>query len=173
MKSPKNYRISLGILWLSILSFFLTSCNRLKDPLYVGTWQHEDKIDIGGLILSTTRTLILTETTYEEIYIIKRENSDFILSILGIKGDLLVNGPAVAFSLKEIGTCVKDASQNCTDQVVFYGPGTQYYADNIQYFTLTINGNFEADENFLRLSRDLNADGDTDDIGEYIEFERG
>ena len=173
MNKLNRHSSLLSLMILLLISVFIPSCDRLnKDPLFIGTWQHKDIVDTGDLVFNTTRTLILTKTTYEEIYMLQRYNSDAVLSIIGFKGGLSTKGSEMTFNLEEIGTCVKDASQNCTDQVVFYGQGTQYYIDNIQYFRLIIEGEYEADENYLQLKRDTNGDGDMEDNGESIEFQR-
>lgn len=173
MNRIKRQSSLLSLRIILLISVIIPSCDKInKDTLYIGTWQHKDVVDTGDLVFNTTRTLILTRTTYEEIYMLQRYNSDVVLSIIGFKGELSVKGTEMTFSLMEIGTCVKDASQNCTDQVIFHGRGTQYYNDNIQYFRLTIKGEYEADENVLQLKRDTNGDGDMEDNGESIEFQR-
>jgi hypothetical protein len=78
----------------------------------------------------------------------------------------------MTFTLKELGECARDAEDKCTSDVKWYGPGTQFYTDNIKLFQLTVVAEFEADENYLRLVRDYNGDGDTEDKGEDIEFRR-
>ncbi len=156
-----------------VLPLLSPSCKSIKeDPLYLGTWQFKDKIQSGDLVFNTTRTLTLTRHSYEETYIIQRDNSSTISAVYGTKGDLLVSHSVMTFILKEIGTCIKDASDKCTSAVQFFGPGTQFYTDNIQYYKSAVVGDFEADENNLWLTRDSNGDGDTEDSGENIEFTR-
>ena len=92
--------------------------------------------------------------------------------ILGKKGALTLTRSGLAFSIKELGTCLRDASDICTGNVEWYGEGSQYWAENISLYQLHFPGNLEADETTLWLSRDMNTDGDTDDAGEEIIFER-
>ena len=172
MKTIINSFASIPRILIILVSLLMTSCEALKeDPLYAGTWEFKDKIYSGELTFNTTRTLLLTKNTYQEVYVIQPDNSSSISTILGLKGDLSVSGSEMTFSLKEIGACVKDAQEKCTSSVQWYGSGTQYYNDNIQYFKLTVKGDFEVDEDYLWIIRDTNGDGDTEDAGEDIEFE--
>jgi len=173
MRKITNNRILILISTIIILPVIIPYCESLKeDPAYVATWEYKDKLYAGELTYNTTRTLALTKTTYEEVYVIQRDNSSTVVTILGLKGDMTVNGNKMTFNLKELGACIKDAQDKCTSGVRWYGPGTQYYTDNIQYFRQTIVAEFEADEDYLWLVRDTNGDGDTEDTGEDIEFER-
>lgn len=161
-----------SIVLLCIFSILIPSCEIFKDPLYVGTWQRIESIDTGDLVFNTTRTLVLTQKSYEEEYLIQRAGSDVISAILGQKGTLSVKGSRMTFSLKELGTCITDSEDKCTPEVEWYGKGTSYYEDNIQYFRQTITGEFEAGEETLILKRDNNGDGDMEDVGEDLEFTR-
>lgn len=173
MKTIKNYGSLIGLTVLLIVSSIIPSCESLKeDPAYAATWEYKDKLYAGELTYNTTRTLTLTKTTYMEVYVIQRDNSSAVVTILGLKGDVSVKDNKMTFTLKELGACVKDAQDKCTSSVQWYGPGTQYYTDNIQYFRQTIVAEFEADEDYLWLVRDTNSDGDTEDTGEDIEFDR-
>lgn len=142
------------------------------DPLYVGTWQYNETKSSDDLVYNTTRTLKLTKRSYEEIYIIKRQNAGTISAIYGMKGNLNASHSCYIFSLKELGTCVRDELEMCIEEVIFYGPGTSYYEENIKYYEIEVKCEIEADESNLLLIRDLNNDGDTDDHGENIEFVR-
>jgi hypothetical protein len=56
--------------------------------------------------------------------------------------------------------------------VEWFDKGTPTYNDYIQYIRESFTAEFEADQDYLRLIRDMNNDGDTEDTGEDIEFER-
>jgi hypothetical protein len=71
-----------------------------------------------------------------------------------------------------VGECVKNAQQNCTTAIQWFAKGSAIYNNYIQYLRETVTGEFEVDEDWLWLVRDRNNDGDTDDNGEDIEFER-
>jgi hypothetical protein len=169
-----KYYISLFyLLILFVFSLFLKSCQILKDdPLYVGTWQFKERIITNDLTYSTTRTLILTRTTYEEVFVIQRENSGLVSGIFGTKGKLAFSRLYMTFKLEGLGTCVRDASDACTEDIEWFGDGTRYWSDNFQYFEISVKGEFEADELSLRLKRDLNNDHDLEDTGEDVEFTR-
>jgi len=161
------------LLILLLIYFLVTSCENLKnDHQYVGTWQFEEKISTGDLVFNTTRTLKLTKNTYEETYLIQRENSGSASAIIGTSGDLFLAHSNMTFDLKELGTCLVDASGLCTGSVQWYGQGNQYWTDNIPYFRLKVVGEFQADEATLLLTRDLNNDGDIEDTGEDVVFDR-
>jgi len=161
------------MLIITLLSLTMTTCDRLKDnPLYVGTWQNKDKVYVGDVTYNTTTTLTLTESTFQEIYVMQRDNSSTITTILGLKGSLEVNGSEMTFKLNAVGECVKDGLNQCTSEVQWFAKGTATYNTYIQYLQETIEGEFEADEDYLWLVRDRNNDGDTEDAGENIEFER-
>ena len=157
---------------LFFIFIIIPSCDTQDDPLYVGSWQFENQIITNDLVYNTTRTLILTRTTYEEVYIIRRENSGLISGIIGTKGKLAFSRYYMVFKLEELGTCVRDQSDACTEEVDWFGEGTQYWTDNFPYFKLTVKGEFDADELSLRLKRDLNNDHDIEDTGEDVEFNR-
>jgi hypothetical protein len=166
-------RIHYNLPFLLLILFCNFSCQSFKDdPLFVGTWQYKAVVMTDNLVFNTTRTLTLTKQTYEETYVIERQDDETISAIIGLKGDLLISHSDLTFMLKELGTCVKDLSDRCTDEVDWYGQSTQYWTDNIRYFRQQVKGDFEADDTTLRLRRDMNNDGDNDDSGEDIEFER-
>lgn len=161
-----------SLVFLFLLAGLIPSCEIFRDPLYIGTWQRTETIDTGELVFNTTRTLTLTQKSYEEVYVIQRAGSDAISAILGQKGSLSVKGSKMTFKLKELGTCITDSDDKCTPEVQWFGEGTLYYEDNIQFFRQTITGEFEAGEEILILLRDNNGDGDTEDTGESLEFTR-
>ena len=151
----------------------IPSCDWLReDPLYVGTWQNTDKIYVGDITYNATTTLKLTESTFEEVYILKRDNSSGVSSLLGMMGNLDVKGDEMTFRLTAVGECVKDNQQNCTSAVEWFQKGSATYNTFLQYLKETVKGEFEADEDYLWLVRDRNQDGDTYDSGEDVEFER-
>jgi len=160
----------------SILIFFMSliipSCESFKkDPEFVGTWQFSEKINSDNLVFNTTRTIILTKNSYEETYTIQRENAAVISVILGTRGNIALTHSTLIFELKELGTCTLDESEICTGNVQWFGEGTRYWTDNIIYFKKTITGVFEVIGTTLRLTRDLNLDGDYEDTGEDVTFE--
>jgi len=171
-----NKLINGPILSLFLILFIFTiltiSCESLKkDPGYIGTWQFTEQVTADDLVYNTTRTLILTKNTYEETYIIQRENSGTISAIIGTRGSLGLSHTNLIFTLEEIGTCALDESEACTGDVQWYREGTQYWLDNIPYFEKKVAGEYEVSETTLRLTRDLNDDGDIEDTGEDITFE--
>lgn len=164
------------LLFFCIISSFLlqifTSCESLKkDPEFIGTWQFSEKITSDDLVFNTTRTIILTKNSYEETYTIQRENVAVISAILGTRGNIAINHSTLIFELKELGTCTLNESEICTGSVQWFGEGTRYWTDNIIYFKKTITGVFEVIGATLRLTRDLNLDGDYEDTGEDVTFE--
>lgn len=162
-----------NLLFFFLIPVVIPSCQSLKDKtLFTGTWQHKDVVTADELVFNTTRTLTLTKKTYEETYVIERADEGTISGIIGTKGDLVLSHSNITFLLKELGTCVLDATDRCTNNVQWYGEASQYWTDNIPYFKISVKGDFEADETTLWLKRDLNNDGDFDDTGEDIEFER-
>lgn len=160
----------LVLVCLSILILF--SCESKDDPPYVGSWRSSGQVITSEIVYNTTRTLILTRSTYEEIYLIQRENQGIIAGILGTKGKLAFSRYYMVFRLGELGTCVRDQSDACTEAVQWFGEGTQYWIDNSPYYESTVKGEYKVDGTTLYLKRDLNNDNDTDDTGEDIEFER-
>jgi hypothetical protein len=158
-------------LLLSVL-LLMASCEKNKDPLYVGTWEYKTKIYAGDLTFNTTRTLILTKNTYQEVYLIQLDNSTTISAILGTRGDLTVKGNKMTFKMNAVGECIKDTENKCTSDVEWFDRGSPTYNDYIQYIRESFTAEFAADENYLWLMRDMNNDGDTEDAGEDIEFER-
>ena len=162
-----------SVLTILLISVLMTDCEWFKeDPLYVGTWQYKDKVYAGELTYNTTTTLKLTESTFEEIYLIQRDNSSAVVTLLGLKGSLKVSGNEMTFTLNSVGDCVEDAQDNCTSSVEWFAKGTTTYNNYIQYIKETVTGEFEADEDYLWLVRDKNKDGDTEDTGEDIDFDR-
>jgi hypothetical protein len=161
--------------WSAIAAFFIVflipSCENLKnDPEYIGKWQMSEIITADENVYSNTRTLVLTKKTYEEVYVIKRENSTLITAIIGTAGTLVTSHSNLIFNLEELGTCVLDEQDVCTDVVQWFGPGSGYYTENIEYFETKVAGEFEIVGNTLRLLRDLNNDGDLEDTGEDVTF---
>ncbi len=161
------------ILFFLLIPLLISSCLDQKDQdLYVGNWQYNQTITSGDVVYNTTRTLQLTKSTYEETYVIMREASGTISGIIGTRGSLSLSHSSLVFELKELGTCERDSVDACTSTVLWYGQGSQYWTDNVQYFGLVVKGDFHADETTLTLKRDLNNDGDTDDVGEDVVFTR-
>jgi hypothetical protein len=160
------------LLVASSFIMLITSCELLKkDPVYEGTWQFTENITADNIIYNTIRTLKLTRNIYEETYVIKRENSATISAIIGTRGSLGLTHTNLVFTLEELGSCELDESEMCTGNVQWYGDGTQYWLDNIPYFSVKVAGEFEVDETTLWLKRDLNKDGDIEDAGEDITFQ--
>lgn len=170
-KSEKT-ALYFALLKLCFLSFLFFSCENQKDPLYVGTWQFNETINTDNLVFNTIRTLTLTRKSYEETFLVERENSGPVSEIIGTSGDLVTTHSGMVFYLKELGTCIRDELDICTGDVQWFAEGSGYWTDNIIFFKLIIPGDFEAEESTLWLTRDLNTDGDTDDAGEDILFER-
>jgi len=165
--------LPIHLILIIFISLLFSSCEALrKDPEFIGTWQFSEKITSDDLVFNTTRTLILTENSYEETYIIQRENSALISSIIGTKGTLVMARSNLIFELKELGSCALNESEICTGNVQWYGEGTKYWTDNIVYFKKTVTGVFEVIGTTLRLTRDLNRDRDYEDTGEDITFEK-
>lgn len=163
-----------GAMLLCIAAIFsLPSCDwSREDPPWIGKWQYKDKKYVGDITYNTTTTLTLTESSFEEVYIIKRDNSSEITSLLGLKGSLSVRNNIMTFTLSAVGECVEDAQQKCTTTIEWFPKGSATYNTYMQYLKETVTGEFEADENWLWLVRDRNKDGDTEDDGEDVEFER-
>jgi hypothetical protein len=158
-----------------LVVLILLSCGseEEEDALhYPGTWQFKDKIYSGELVFNTTRTLILTRTTYQEIYVVQRDNSSDVMTLLGLKGDISVNGNFMTFQLSAIGECVKDNTEQCTSAVQWFQKGSSTYNSYLQFVREQFTSEFYADEDSLWLIRDMNNDSDTDDPGEDIEFLR-
>jgi hypothetical protein len=167
-----NNRILPSSILIIFIILLIQSCEKLgQDPDYVGTWQFSEKITADDLVYNTTRTIILTKNTYDETYIIKRENSTLISASIGTRGNLKITHSTMIFELKELGTCALDESEICTGDILWYGEGTQYWIDNIPYFEKIVTGVYEVTGNTLRLTRDLNCDGDYKDTGEDVTFE--
>ncbi len=162
----------LLLLIVTSAALLFTSCESWKkDPRFIGDWQFIEKITADNLVYNTTRTIKLTKNTYEETYVIQRENSAAISAIIGTRGDLGLTHTNLIFTLEEIGTCALDESEACTEDVLWYGAGTQYWTNNISFFERSVVGEYEIIENTLWLIRDLNNDGDSEDAGEDVRFE--
>jgi hypothetical protein len=171
----KNRYLTLrGAMLLCIAAIVsLPSCDWFsEDPLWIGKWQYKDKIYVGDITYNTTTTLTLNESSFEEVYIITRDNSSEITSLLGLKGSLSVKNDIMTFTLSAVGECVEDAQQKCTSVIEWFPKGSATYNTYMQYLKETVTGEFEAEEDWLWLVRDRNKDGDTEDDGEDIEFER-
>jgi len=168
-----KYPALVVMTFISLIALIIPSCESLRrDPEFIGIWQFSEKITSDDLVFNTTRTLILTENSYEETYTIQRESSAVISSIIGTKGTLEMGRSNLVFELKELGTCTLNESEICTGNVQWFGDGTKYWTDNIVYFKKTVTGVFEVTGTTLRLTRDLNRDGDYGDTGEDVTFEK-
>ena len=164
--------LPLYLILILFISLLIPSCDSLnKDPEFIGTWKFTEKITSNDLVFNTTRTLILTKNSYEEIYTIQRENSAVISSIIGTRGNIAMTHSTLVFELKELGTCALNESEICTGDVQWFGEGTRFWTDNIVYFKKIVPGVFEVTGTTLRLTRDLNRDGDYEDTGEDVIFE--
>ncbi len=174
MRKNKYFlKIILVALIIAASAFIIHSCRGLKDEdLYIGNWQYTRDVTADDMFYITIRTLQLTKTTYEETYEIRRQISGTTSAIIGTRGSLGKSRNNVIFELKELGTCARDSIDGCTSSVLWFGEGTQYWTDNVEFFGLLIKGDLKADETTLTLSRDLNNDGDTSDDGEYVIFTR-
>jgi hypothetical protein len=173
MKTKITYRFAGKTMMITLAVLMTVTCDRVKDdPYYAGTWEYKDNVYVGEFTYNSTRTLGLTATTFEEIYVMQRDNSATIATILGLKGNLEVNGSEMTFKLNAVGECVKDGQNQCTSTVEWFAKGTATYNTYIQYLRETIMGEFEASEDYLWLVRDSNNDGDTEDTGEDIYFDR-
>lgn len=151
--------------------FIILSCKDLnKDYEYIGTWQYNEKITSNEIVYNTSRTIKLTKDSYEETYLIQRENPGTISAITGTRGIITINHSNITFHLRDLGKCITDGSGFCTQEVEWFGQGTDYFSNNIKYFKEEVSGEFEVTGNSMRLIRDLNNDGDTDDIGEDVTF---
>jgi len=176
MPSKKNRIVKFPVWFIPIviLCFLLIihSCESLKkDPEFIGTWEFTKKITSDEITYNTTRTIILTKNTWEETYVIQRENSSSISAIIGTRGDLSFSHSHLTFDLKELGTCTLDENEICTGIVEWHGEGSDYWADNEQFFEKKVEGLYESGSSTMRLTRDLNNDGDTLDTGEDVTFE--
>jgi hypothetical protein len=159
-------------LLLIFIPLLIPSCLNKEKDLFIGNWQYSQIVTSGDVVYNTTRTLQLTKTTYEETYVIRREASGAISGIIGTRGNLDIGHSSLIFDLTELATCERDSVDTCTSEVAWYAEGSQYWTDNIQYFSLVVKGEFQADGTTLILTRDLNNDGDTLDDGEHVEFHR-
>jgi len=174
MKSERTVQIFYVLQLTLIFSLLLLtdSCENQGNPLFVGTWQFTESVNADNLVFNTTRTLVLTKRTYEETYRVERVDPGTISQIIGTKGDLVTTHSGMVFQLNQLGECEKDELEICTGNVVWHSEGSNYWNENIIFFKPVVPGEFEAGETTLWLRRDLNTDGDTDDAGEDITFER-
>jgi hypothetical protein len=154
-----------------IASACLLSCSKDDDPGYAGTWQFSETLVSDGLTYNTIRTIILERKSWEETYLIRRENSETITAIIGTKGKLGTVRSHLVFYLEELGTCKLDENEFCTEETEWYGEGSAYWMSNIRFFSKTVESEYELTETTLRLIRDLNDDGDTEDTGEDVTFQ--
>ncbi|MRR24482.1 hypothetical protein EG830_16035, partial [bacterium] len=114
MKKVLTNRIVLTLILLYVVSSF-HSCDWFRtDPDYVGTWQYTEKRYSGEVAINITHTLKLTEGTFEEIIIYRRDNSSTVMTLLGMKGNITVDDNKVLFRLTAIGDCLEDTNENCT-----------------------------------------------------------
>ncbi len=149
------------------------SCNSSKeDPLFVGTWQYSTSITTDGIVFNTVRTLKLTRSAYEETYVIRRESQGTISGIIGTRGDVVPAHTKLTFQLNGLGTCVRDELDACTETIAWFSEGSQYWLDNVKFYKTSVGGEFEADQATLWLKRDLNLDGDFEDPGEDVLFQK-
>lgn len=173
MKNVLLNRAMLSLILLLMVSSFHSCDWFTTDPDYIGTWQYTEKGYAGEVAINITHTLKLTEGTFEEIIIYRRDNSSAVMSLLGLKGNITVNDDEVLFRLTAIGDCLEDSNDKCTATPEWFLKGSPTYNT---YLSLGISesfeGTFEADEDYLWLVRDMNNDTDTDDDWEDIEFER-
>jgi len=173
MEKVLSTRILLSLILLFMVSCFHSCDWFTTDPDYVGTWQYTEKGYAGEVAINITHTLKLTEGTFEEVIIYRRDNSSAVMSLLGLKGNISVDDDEVLFTLTAIGDCLEDTFDKCTATPEWFPKGSATYNT---YLSLGISesfeGTFEADEDYLWLVRDMNNDTDTDDDWEDIEFER-
>jgi len=107
MSRSIQYPVLFVLIIISLIAIIIPSCEFLnKDPEFTGTWQFSEKITSNELVYNTTSTIILTKNSYEETYLIQRENSGTISAIVGIRGDLSQAHSTLTFILKELGKCV-------------------------------------------------------------------
>lgn len=159
-------------IFVVLLIFFFNSCEVFRDdPDYIGMWQFSEQISADDLVFNTTRTIILNKNSYEETYIIQRQNSQVISAIIGSRGNLKTSHSTMIFELTGLGTCDLDESEVCTGDILWYTEGSQYWINNIIYFKKTVSGVYEITGKTMHLTRDLNADGDYEDTGEDVMFE--
>ena len=171
MKGLTHRSFKIIILLLPVVTA-LSSCEAFKDdPDYVGTWQHAETITADDMVYNTTRTIVLSKKEWEETYLMRRENSGTITAIIGTRGSLARSRSNLVFELKELGTCVPDNMDVCTEAVQWFGEGSSWWDDNIDYFERKVTGVFEVSGTTLRLSRDLNNDKDFEDTGEDVTFD--
>lgn len=159
----------LVLIFISIVLFH--SCKSDEDTRYIGSWRSINREENGEIVYMTIRTLILTTSTYEETYHIRRDDSGVTVGILGMKGRLSFSRHYMIFSLEELGACARDEMDKCTDKVDWFSEGSVYWDLNIPYFSKIVRGEYEVDGNNLILKRDLNNDGDYGDTGESVIFQ--
>jgi len=172
MIRPIRYPVFFLLILISLVTVIITSCEALrKDPEFIGAWEFSEKITSDEIVYNTTRTITLTKNSWEETYMIQRENSTTISAIIGTGGDLSYSHSKLVFVLKELGTCTLDENEICTGNVEWHGQGSDYWSDNEQFFEKKVEGLYESLTSSMRLIRDLNNDGDTLDTGEDVTFE--
>lgn len=173
MKKIHSDRIMLSLILILFVSSFHSCDWFTTDPDYIGTWQYTEKGYAGEVAINITHTLKLTEGTFEEVIIYRRDNSSAVMSLLGLKGSIRVDDNEVQFTLTAIGECLKDNNDRCTTTPEWFQKGSATYNTYLSLgMSESFEGTFEADEYYLWLVRDLNNDTDTDDDWENIEFER-
>ncbi len=162
------------LLLLLAAAMIIPSCDWFRvDPEYIGTWQYTEKTYAGEVAINITHTLKLTENTFEEVIVYRRDNSSSVMSLLGLKGNIAVDDNEVIFTLTAIGECLKDSFDKCTSAPEWFLKGSPTYNGYLQLgISESFDGTFEAYEDYLWLVRDLNNDTDTDDDWEDMEFER-
>ncbi len=171
MKVFRHRSLNIIIISLYVL-FAAASCEALKDdPDYTGTWQCIETITADDMVYNTTRTIVLTKNTWEETYLIRREGSGTVTAIIGTRGNMVRSRSNLVFELMELGTCVPDNMDVCTEAVQWFGEGSSWWNDNIDYFEKKVTGVFEVSGKTLRLTRDLNNDKDFEDTGEDVIFD--
>lgn len=173
MKNVLFNRIMLALILLFTVSSFHSCDWFTTDPDYIGTWQYTEKEYAGEVAINITHTLKLTEGTFEEIIIYRRDNSSSVMSLLGLKGTISVDNDEVFFKLTAIGDCLEDSYDKCTATPEWFPKGSPTYNTYLSLgMSESFEGTFEADEDYLWLVRDMNNDTDTDDDWEDMEFER-
>ncbi len=173
MKRPGILSIIAVFAVFTVITVIFSSCDSIKgDPLYAGKWQITETINSDNIVYNTVRTLELTKRSFKEIYVIRRESTGKISAIYGMSGNVKVSHSSYIFYLEELGTCVRDEMDICTEEISFFGPGTSYYDENILFYEKAVRCEMEADDTHLWLVRDINNDGDTTDPGEELQFER-
>lgn len=152
--------------------FFFSTCEEETNPVYAGKWECIQKEYLGDFTFNITRTLILSKSGFEDIEIWKLDNSSDISSIRATKGTMAVNDDEITFTITEVGICVKNASNKCTDQIQYFPKGHTEFTNYVNAYAEIYTGEFEADEDYLYIQRDLNDDDDYDDMSEELDYDR-